>query len=736
MDIPAQQRLEKRTVIFINVAVFVCLVLAICALVGFSIRTVSNNADELDDRRSLEAVGNALAQTRKQIENTVRDNAFWDDAVKAAYVDNDIEWMINNWGIPSSNYPLYDVVLVVDAQGKQIFGYDRGQPIATPIVDQFDQSFALLVSRMNLRTRVGTAVFTESAFLKKNGKTVVLGVAPILPSTSAYKVNRNKPRFLIFLKDFAANDIADLGESYAVAGLHLNAEINEAEMNVPLLNPDKAILGYISWPRQVPGSKSLVKVTPTLAGALALLLIFIGVFIVFTRYLINNLKQDKLKAQYASTHDSLSGLYNRAGILRKLDRALLSAARLGMRPGLEAVSLVYLDLDGFKDVNDSYGHSVGDSLIRHVATKIRALAPTGSHVARLGGDEFAVIIAGDTACQKAGDLACAIHRIFKDPFQIDGRAIVVGASIGISTTEDNIVSSDELVRQADVAMYRAKDMGRGRTILFEASFDDYRSEQFALETDLGAAIMEQQIDVAFQPLVDAKTSVWHGVEALARWHNKRLDKNITPDVFIPIAERSGLIEALGLQVLEKSLIAAQKWPGLKVSVNVSPAQFRNPAFPDHVRRIIDETGFDAKLLTLEITEGFFIRQPERAQRVVRALKDMGISISLDDFGSGYSSLGYLRKFQFDRLKIDRSLVTALDHEANAPSVILATVALANAFNIPVTAEGIEREEQASILRLSGCDEFQGFLFGKPMLASEIGRHLDEQQLADISDKVA
>ena len=212
--------------------------------------------------------------------------------------------------------------------------------------------------------------------------------------------------------------------------------------------------------------------------------------------------------------------------------------------------------------------------------------------------------------------------------------------------------------------------------------------------------------------------------ALKRWPGgttARTGQAVSPEVFIPLAERSGLIETLGLQILRKALVQAGKWPGLKMSVNVSPAQFRNPAFPDHVARIIKETGADPSILTLEITEGFFVRSPERAQRIVRDLKKLGISISLDDFGSGFSSIGYLRQFEFDRLKIDRSFISALDTDANAPGVIQATVALANAFNIPVTAEGIESEEQAMVLRLSGCDELQGYLFGHPMAASEIDR---------------
>ncbi len=722
--------------IFANVAIFVLLVLVICSLVAYSIRTVTDNANQFDDTRSIQAANTALAQTRKQLEGVTRDNADWDDAVKAIYQDNDLAWMAETWGTTTIDYPLYNDVLVVDPDGNMIFGYGFGKPLTGDLDQLYDRSLKTLIARVDARTKATTEVFTDSAYLRDGQNLKVVAIAPVLPSSSAFTVDRNHARFLVVIKDLGGEAITALGDSYVIAHLHIDKEIDDAVVNVPVNNPDGQTIAYISWPPQMPGSRSLAKVMPNLFVALALLLLLVGVFVAFTRYLIESVSRDKRQAQYESTHDALSGLYNRVGVLRKLDKLLLAASRVDAGANIKNVSLVYLDLDGFKDVNDSYGHGVGDSLIRYVAARIQETAPTNSFVARLGGDEFAIVLASEIGNQQAVELAGAIHNLFKNPFPIDGRSITVGASVGVATTEGKIVTADELVRQADLAMYRAKDLGRGRTIVFEQVFDEYRSEQFALETDLGAAILEQGIDVAFQPLVDAKTSVWHGVEALARWHNKRLDKNIGPDEFIPIAERSGLIEALGLQVLKKSLMAAKKWPGLKISVNVSPAQFRNPLFPDHVKQIITDAGFDAKLLTLEITESFFVRQPERARRVVQALKEMGISISLDDFGSGFSSIGYLRQFQFDRLKIDRSFITALDHEANAPDVILATVALANAFSIPVTAEGIEREEQASILRLSGCDEFQGYLFGKPMSAQDISRHLDAQLVPANSAKVA
>jgi diguanylate cyclase (GGDEF)-like protein len=522
-------------------------------------------------------------------------------------------------------------------------------------------------------------------------------------------------RYLVFSRSITAEVLADLSQAHVVPGLVFETQPDGRLEQSPVTDASGQVIGFLAWPSQLPGTASFEEVAPYLLGALTLLVALLGGFALLSRFIVIDIHRERIKAEYQATHDALSGLLNRNGMFNSLDRLI------GEKTAESIPALVYLDLDGFKDVNDSYGHAVGDTLIRIVSSGLSAIASGDTLVSRLGGDEFALLLKSGPGCERTDEVATAIHDLFKEIIDIDGRSIIIGASIGIATAEDEDVDAAELVRRADLAMYSAKDRGRGRTAYYVPAMDADRTYKNLLETDLRNAIAADSLTVAYQPLVDARTSLWHGVEALARWRNERTGQVIGPDVFIPIAERSGLIEMLGLQILRKALEATKNWPDLKVSVNVSPAQFRNPAFPEQVRQLLRQTGADPNLLTLEITEGFFIRNPERARRIVTDIKAMGISISLDDFGSGCSSIGYLRQFEFDRLKIDRSLVTALDHEANASNVILATVALANAFNIPVTAEGIESEEQAAILRLTGCDEFQGYLFGKPMSADEVGQ---------------
>lgn len=712
---------DKRKVILAHITAFILIGISISALVTWSVRSVTENANDLDNARSQSTVIAALNSQIEQTAGLIRDNGIWDDAAVAAYETNDIQWMFENWGATTLDYPLYNEAIVIEADGTPVMAYDNGVPLVWTLDQFYGPSFRALLSQVRADESLKNDAPIASAFVMTPEGLTIVSMGPILPSALDMKVNHDKKRYLVFSRQVNAADVAALGDAYVIPELRYELTPNATLKATPIKDAVGTVLGYMTWPAQLPGNSSFSKILPYLIGALTLFVSFLIGLGGFTDFLMKSLRKDKQQAQHDSTHDPLSGLLNRAGLFRKMKKLLDQGNKRSK------ATLIYLDLDGFKDVNDSYGHLVGDALICKVAEKLNEIIPANACVSRLGGDEFAILLV-DTADGKTADqISNTIHIMFREPFEISGRTIVVGASVGVVTANDSNATPEEMVRQADMAMYRAKDLGRGKTIVYQPSFDADRVEQNALESDLRETIAANGLDIAFQPLVDAKTSKWHGVEALARWHNKRLGRNIGPDTFITIAERSGLIEMLGLQILRKALLGAKNWPDLKISVNVSPAQFRNPAFPEQVARILEETNFDATRLTLEITEGFFIRNPERAQRIVAKLKALGISLSLDDFGSGFSSIGYLRQFAFDRLKIDRSFITALDKEANAPSVIHATVALANAFNIPVTAEGVEREEQASILRLTGCDEFQGYLFGYPMSAGEIDRILAGKQ---------
>jgi diguanylate cyclase (GGDEF)-like protein len=709
---------HRKNGIFACLVGFLVLVLLLSALVGNAVISVATNANSIDDDRARNSAIAGLRSIRSELESITRDNAYWDDAARIAYVEPSLDWMVETWGVTTVDYPLYDSVAVVDANGKTLMAYRQGEALSVSAEQLYPLAFSDIAFRLRHQMASGFKTPVIAEFSSGPGGLMVIGAAPIAPTTTVDGFDPKKVSVLVFSKFLHDDDIAKMADTFSIDGLVLNvvgipADSTPGNLSVPVRGFDGRVIAQLEWPSQVPGWKSLARVAPLLVAAFLVLFMFLAALAAFAILSFRVIRQDQRQAYLQTTRDPLSGLLNRNGLFRKLQNAHKRLASSGL-----SHSLLYLDLDGFKDVNDTYGHTAGDQLIHAVGVKLSLLAPGHARTARVGGDEFAILIPDDNG-QAARQLARRIDRAFSEPIQFGGRASAIGASIGIALLDDPAINPEELVRRADVAMYHAKETGRGRSCIFAPEMDTDRADLIELEHELRDALAKGKIDLAFQPLVDAQTGNLQGMEALARWTSPKRGV-VQPESFIRVAERSGLIESLGLIVLENALAASKAWPDLKTSVNVSPAQLRNPSFPDQVRDLLAKTGVKPSRLTLEITEGFLVRQPERAKKALLALRAVGVSIALDDFGAGYASIGYLRQFHFDRLKIDKSLVSALDRDPSAAAILQATVALANAFRIPVTAEGVEREEQAAMLRLAGCDELQGYLYGIPRTAIDIG----------------
>jgi diguanylate cyclase (GGDEF)-like protein len=399
--------------------------------------------------------------------------------------------------------------------------------------------------------------------------------------------------------------------------------------------------------------------------------------------------------------DELTGLFNRRALLERINTRMQQQSRL------EEIAILVADLDGFKDINDTYGHHVGDRVIQDVSSKLSALCEDGNTIlARLGGDEFAIFMSGEGCVEKAHGFAQAALEITQTPIEIDGRATMLGISLGLGTAGAS-VDAAELMRRADVAMYEAKHQGKNRLCRYRDEIDGARAKRLDLAKELDQALSDRLIEVHYQPIVDSRTRGMTGVEALARW-TAPSGEAVHPDEFISIAEESGIINRLGLYVLEKACRDAAAWPGLTLSVNLSPVQFRSPTLVGDILQVLNRTGFPAARLELEMTEGYLIEHRERALPVIEALRAEGIRIALDDFGSGYSSIGYLRQYRFDRLKIDRSLVNGMLRDEAATNILQAIALLAQSLTLDLTAEGVETDEQAQLLQLTGCSSLQGY----------------------------
>lgn len=415
--------------------------------------------------------------------------------------------------------------------------------------------------------------------------------------------------------------------------------------------------------------------------------------------------------------DSLTHLPNRRALHEDVERLL---------QGSDEVALALIDLDSFKQVNDHYGHDVGDRLIEKCAQMLIEVCGNEARCYRLGGNEFAAVMSGKVAGTIVEGMSRTLLERLATPVEVAGRQIAVGASIGLArSTASSRVPSSELLRLSDVAMSMSKRGGKMRCTWFNESLDRRRERVREIEDDIRAGIAGGEFALAYQPLVDAEDGRIVAVEALLRW-NRGDRAPLGPNVFIPVAEDSGLINPLGLWVLRQAVCDAGRWDDITLSVNISAAQLRNPEFPIKLGEVLEETGFPPHRLELEVTETCLVLNPVVAKRTLDVIRSFGVRIALDGFGTGYASIGFLRRFRFEKLKLDRSLIELAGGDDGSRAMMLSSIALARALNMGVTAEGVETEEQAELVRLAECDQIQGWLYYRALPAAEIDRLIAEQ----------
>lgn len=700
----------------VQVALPALLIVAAAIFAGQLI--LSDMAREVDrsETRSIErSVNAALNSFLLRLQDTHGDYAVWDDAVANLYDKIDPTFVSTNLQDSTRQAILFDTVYLLDENERTVFGFSRGQPALRSAGAEYGAALDAMVARVRQRSGPFDAV---TAFVEDpSGDIHALAVGSILPSSATMPAPLGKPRLLVLGRALDAAALARISREFVLDGLVLSRQQAAAAGGLKITDPTGKQIAFVSWASPREGYAAFRRVLPTAYLAVGLVCLTMLFLMAIGYFNLVELRKREQQAVFAANHDALTGLPNRTSLARALEAAVETRRREGT-----AVGLVYLDLDGFKEVNDTYGHESGDYLLRHVAKGFAEICEGSGLLARVGGDEFAVVLDKPETVKRAAEISDRLVRFLDDPVALNGRFVQIGTSIGVALADDEAIGAEELLRRADVAMYLAKEFGRNRVAFYDPSIDAARAERMRLADQLREALKEGRLAVVYQPIFDAATMQPSGVEALVRWLHPEIGL-VPPDIFVPIAEESGLIDQIGSFVMKRACRDALDWPGVRLSVNVSPVQFRNPAFDSILAGQLAEIGFPPERLEIEMTETHLVANPERAQSIIASLRARGVAVSLDDFGTGYSSIGYLRRFSFDKLKLDRSLVIGITTDQRARELCEATIAIARALDLKVTAEGVETEREAAVLRQAGCDFLQGYAFARPMSAEAAGSFL-------------
>ncbi|MBL8790292.1 MAG: EAL domain-containing protein [Rhizobiales bacterium] len=683
------------------------------------LKQVAGNADRAEELRNREIVVRLLKNAETDLVRLAGQNARWDEAARHVYPDVDAQWIRATWGSINSIGHAYDRVVVFERETGQVLASEGGgQGAALDLKSYLGGTFDALSS--------GFGEFDLAQPISSYAKTLdgpaVVAVAPVMRGAE-----RDAPlRFVAFVRKLDGKFFSAMQSDKLVHELHsVPASMAQDQgLLVKTITGDPAF-GLV-WQGAGLGAEATSHARQKASLIVGfLLLVMTGIGFVCWR-LILTLATNEERALHQALHDSLTELPNRAALVETLRE---------LRAANTPHVIAYADLDGFKEVNDSYGHQVGDRLLRAVGAGIVRLAANATMASRMGGDEFVVLFEGEAAEFDAGKFADMLLHFLAKPFDIDGRVAYVGASIGISKSESSDGDELEILRRADVAMYRAKEEGKNRKRVYDQSFDVERAESQAIATELRGIIRNRSLDLAFQPVISAKDMRITGVEALARWprHSRR---TVSPDRFIAVAESAGLIDELGELMLDNACAAARDWPGLRVSVNISAVQLNNPRFVERSLAIIESRGIAPRRVEFEITETSLIRDADRAKLVFKDLQRHGIKIALDDFGTGFSSIGYLRTFNFDRIKIDKSIISKVLSNPGELAIVQGTLLVARGLSADVTAEGVEKQDEVAVLKLAGCTELQGHYFHEAMEASAFGKLVRAQREREAERKLA
>ncbi len=673
---------------------------------AFSLLLVAREANQTEASRTKSEVASAIKSQVQQIIDTANDNAVWDDAARAVYTDiGNQAFFWNAWGVASAEEKKFETIAVVDQGNRSLIQYRKGRALRSDLQFRFGESLAAMITKSRFdNAPTGGIVSTSDGLM-------LIAAAPILPTSAALDsfVPPNGALFLVVAKPLNETSFSTIARELRIQDLDVSPSTSR-RTGIDIRNPIGVNVATLSWNSLNTGYESLVKALPLIAFV-ALIHIFFALILVRRAYASMKLLEKK------ALIDSLSKLPNRRAIRAELDKRLVYG---------EKVALSLIDLDGFKAINDNFGHAVGDRLIVAVAEMLTDLCGKSATVARLGGDEFAILVSGYQCVEKLESIAQQILVRMAHPFRVDERTVIVGASIGLASASLHDFSTAELMRRSDVAMYAAKRAGKMRMGWYDEVLDQRQATARTIESELRASIEQEAFDIVYQPVVSATSLELVGVEALLRWVSPTRG-DIGPAEFIPVAEETGLIDRIGMIALRKVCKDAFLWNDIDVSINISVAQIRNPEFAKNLALVLNETGFSSDRILLDISEEYMLYDSEISNKTISDIRKSGVRICVDNYGTGRTTLSYLRQFNIDKIKIDGSLIANACNSDEDLVVLNSIAAVAKALGVDVSAEGVETPAQAELVKLVGCGQLQGWLFSREISASEVSKLLEKSE---------
>jgi diguanylate cyclase (GGDEF)-like protein len=697
-------------------------------LLFYSANSMNQSASQA--QRAL--INNALSLRLVQSLSELRSVAWWDEMVVKSRVSGfDAEWLDIEVGVFVTASYKHDHILVLDAQNQPIYGFSADQRLDQATQEKLARLVQPLAAQIrggkNVSPRITDTSFTDdlaensaitdrqygrgaAAILAYEGQPVFAAAMEITPSLSK-ELESKHPQILVSVTNLNLPVLKDIGRSVLINDLSFESNSAIPNNRFPIRSDDGKSMGALSWTPKQPGNTLINELLPPML--FVLIVAMISIIALFKRLTgsTRELAKREIEAQYLANHDALTGLPNRRRLATKLVELRNEHGAAGT-----AISVACIDLDRFKDINDTLGHHAGDELIKAVARRIESRLLPGDMIARLGGDELAVIRLHQHV-NEGERLSNMIISSFDAPFSVLGHEIETKASLGVtSATLDR--PFDDVMREADIALYEAKAMGRGRAAHFIAPMAAKLEKRHAIELDLRRAIANRELTISYQPIIEAATGRISSVEALVRWHSET-HGHVSPELFVGIAEETGMMAGLGHFIIEQAMEDSQRWPHLTTAINISPAQLRSATIVSELVGTAKRFGVSPNRITIEITETLLMASDARTLRLLNQLKEHGFSLALDDFGTGYSSLAYIRDFPFDRLKIDRRFIKGVDQDPQALAIVEGVVNFGRILGHEIIAEGIETEQEMQAMQRAGCTHLQGFVFSKPLSADHI-----------------